>query len=291
MHDRLIGEMRSRHADGRLSLFVGAGVSMSQGLPGWTELVRSVVEETWIDDFKDKESAKKYWGDVMKQGELRAMSLAKPFYSKKGFKKKVHECLYRNWEGPGCPGEAEALAIAQLRNVKEVCCLNYDDILEDAYRQEGKNYVSLTREAAFPKDNDVVVIYHPHGFLPRSGGDQGSEDEGIIMAEEAYYLESADLYSWTNLVQLKMFLSSSVLFVGFSFSDPNTRRLLFLANNVKLLQQHYAIVIESKTDALTDTEKIANFFTDAHFRRIGVKSLVIQDFDAIPGILRRINGH
>lgn len=42
-------ELKTLHREGRLCLFVGAGVSRSCGLPDWPALSRAVIEAAWPD--------------------------------------------------------------------------------------------------------------------------------------------------------------------------------------------------------------------------------------------------
>ena len=47
--DVSIEKLKKLHQDGKLCLFVGAGISKSCGLPDWNELSVRVIEETWPD--------------------------------------------------------------------------------------------------------------------------------------------------------------------------------------------------------------------------------------------------
>jgi hypothetical protein len=48
----IVMELRTRYMTGKLALFVGAGVSVSCGLPDWNQLASLVVDEAIFVDPK-----------------------------------------------------------------------------------------------------------------------------------------------------------------------------------------------------------------------------------------------
>jgi hypothetical protein len=92
-----------------------------------------------------------------------------------------------------------------------------------------------------PLAGDEVLIFHPHGFLPRGTYSRDFSKEPIILSEDDYHELYAAPYSWPNVIQLNMLISFNVLFVGCSLKDPNLRRLLDISKKVRA-PAHFAIM-------------------------------------------------
>ncbi|HEV7746643.1 MAG TPA: SIR2 family protein [Pyrinomonadaceae bacterium] len=93
----------------------------------------------------------------------------------------------------------------------------------------------------FPLDRDEVLIFHPHGFLPRRTYTRDYSNDPIVLSEDDYHELYAAPYSWANVIQLNLLISFNVLFLGCSLTDPNLRRLLDLGKKVRA-PHHFAIM-------------------------------------------------
>lgn len=79
---------RELNADGRLALFVGAGISMGCGLPSWRELVSRVLATTWKGQPDLVEL-------LLKDNNILAARYARQKAGAK-FNRIVHDALYRD---------------------------------------------------------------------------------------------------------------------------------------------------------------------------------------------------
>jgi hypothetical protein len=154
----------------------------------------------------------------------------------------VSKCLYAG------PVSVSSLveAIVSLRKFRRIICTNYDDFLEEGYTRLGTKSRPIVQGEDLPLAGDEVLIFHPHGFLPRGACDYSKAR--IVLSEDDYHELYASSYSWPNLVQLNLFISFNVLFVGCSLSDPNLRRLLDISKKGRT-PNHFAIMKNSDSES------------------------------------------
>lgn len=221
--------VKELNADGQLALFVGAGVSMSCGLPGWTELVSRVLTTTWKDQ-PDLAAL------LIKDKNILAARYARQKAGTK-FNRIVHEALYQNdVELSGC-----VWAIARS-GVRQICTFNFDDLLAEALLTEGRECVIATPDEPFQTTFEgSTTVYHPHGILPRFYRDSELDAAKIVFSEDDYHNLYSDPYSWANIAQLSLLTSKSALFIGLSMQDPNLRRLVDIARARGFTNQHFAV--------------------------------------------------
>jgi SIR2-like domain len=289
--NRQIESLRKLHADGKICLFVGAGVSKSCGLPNWEQLAERILEETWPD--------RGGIADVLRSSERRARSKYSPIQAMRmarqeldeRFNSIVFKCLYRH--APIVSPTVEALTT--FVNVTRVLCSNYDDVLEEAYRTRGIKCRSLKPDDSLPLNDNEVFVLHPHGFLPRN---VPLLDDPIIVSEDDYHDLYARPYSWANMIQLNLLLSFNILFVGCSLTDPNLRRLLDLSRKI-CPNQHYALMLNPDFKLSSDANR-PRWWAEmlSHTKHIetqdlsarGVQPIWYEDHDSqIPELLKRIS--
>jgi len=114
-------ELKSVYRQDDMVLFVGAGVSMSCGLPSWAELARDVTRSIV------RGSAGDPLVDVYRMKYLeRIEPLESMRYLRstlgQSFKHEVSRCLYS-----GSQKLSDAVrAIVLMRKIRQICCFNYD---------------------------------------------------------------------------------------------------------------------------------------------------------------------
>ncbi|WP_162173038.1 DUF1889 family protein [Thiomicrospira pelophila] len=256
---QLLGFNRQR----KLSFFLGAGISTSCGLPDWKQLL-DLLEKTLIDR-----------GSIIKDdvADCARKCLGEEFNSI------VADCLYGSEE---VVINESILAIAHS-GVNSIVCFNFDDLLEEAFSTELIKHDVVLNGEKFNLNNNHVTIFHPHGYLERLGTSSEFKESKIILSKSDYEQLYKDHYCLTNLIQLSILMTKTVLFVGMSMKDPNTIRLLKKAREVGVFNWHYALVrgfgkhakdIEQETARLSD---------------MGVIPVWYREHSDIPRIIREIS--
>lgn len=230
---------RAIYHDRRLSLFVGAGVSMSCGLPSWEQLSAALLEEAYPPEAEGwgayshmfKRSAAK------EKGALDSMRLARRRLAHK-FPEAVRKRLY----GESAKLSATISALAGMRRLEVVCTYNYDDLLERAMREASRPHVVICEGDSFAASRDVVRIIHLHGFLPEAETAGHAATSDIVLSDSDYFGLFSDPLAWANVIQLHILLQGPALFIGCSLTDPNTRRLLDVFAATGFAHHHYALM-------------------------------------------------
>ncbi|AVV33092.1 hypothetical protein C8233_04840 [Halomonas sp. SF2003] len=192
------------------------------------------------------------------------------------FNSVVAGCLY----GRGLYISDAALAIAHS-GVRGIVNFNFDDILEEIYQTECIPHEVVLNGGKFNLSNDRITIFHPHGYLGRFDNDEEYQENKIILSRSDYEELYLDHYCLTNLIQLSMLMTKTVLFVGMSMRDPNINRLLSKAREVGVENWHYAL-IKSGSDSYMKkwTRKL---------RAIGVLPIWFKEYTDIPRIIKVIS--
>jgi hypothetical protein len=113
------------------------------------------------------------------------------------------------------------------------------------------NYSVLTHERPTP-ERRKTPIYHPHGWLPQGGG----RESALVLSEADYHERSQTPYSWSNIIQIAAYCSTTAVFMGHSMTDPSVRALLRSTAKTKIFP-HYVFLpasgTESKEAAIMDS--------------------------------------
>lgn len=144
------------------------------------------------------------------------------------------DALKDNWEND----ETTLAAVAGLMKndkrdiVHNVITYNYDNLLEHYLRDisgcEKEKVFSIIKEnemKAF-KTKDGWNIYHIHGRLPVIEYPGEDMSKKVILTESDYYEEENLSYSWTNTLQSYAIMCLNIIFIGFSGTDYNFRRII-----------------------------------------------------------------
>ncbi len=246
----------------KLSIFLGAGISVSCGLPDWDSLLetlRSVIESNGVHLCESENIA----------------NAARELLGSR-FNTVVADCLY----GHGVEVSKSALAVAHS-GVKNIVCFNFDDILEEIFQAECIKHSTVLNGAKFNLNNNHTTIFHPHGFLGRFDSEEEQKASNIILSKSDYDGLYLDHYCLTNLIQLSMLMTKTVLFVGMSMTDPNIIRLLKEARRIGVWNWHYALIKQVSSEKLiSETERL---------RSIGVDPVWYKEYSDIPRILKQIS--
>ena len=243
-------------------MFVGAGISASCGLPDWSELLDS------LKDAADAEGER-----YIDTGDIT--NVARAIFGDR-FNSIVADCLYRR----GLEISQSALAIANS-GVKCIVCFNFDDIFEEIFQAECIRHRVVLNGENFNLNNDHVTMFHPHGYLGRFDSKEEQGISQIILSLSDYENLYQDHYCLTNLIQLSMLMTKTVIFVGMSMTDPNIIRLLRKAREVGVRNWHYALMrFETKDCTEKQTKRL---------RELGVDPVWYKEHSDVPRIIQQIS--
>ncbi|ESY03023.1 MULTISPECIES: SIR2 family protein [unclassified Mesorhizobium] len=187
-------------------LFVGAGVSISVGLPSWEKLIERMAKELGVDDeFSTRRD--------------RFQTLAEYYRIKHGSIGPLRSWMDRNWSvAKERIEKSELHRLIVTLDFPVIYTTNYDRNLELAFEIHGREYVKVAnaRHVAQAR-RGVTHIVKFHGDF--------DEDSSLVLTETDYL----DRLSFNSPLDVRFrsdALGSTILFIGYSLSDPNIRLLL-----------------------------------------------------------------
>ncbi len=199
-YSELVEAMRAR----RSILFAGAGVSMSVGLPSWSELIAHMRVELGLgpeDTDAGYQSLAEYYR--LSQGSIGAL---------------------RSWMDRTWSVSEERVASSRIHELiveldfPIVYTTNYDNNLEVAYRIHQRDFVKIVNARDLARAAEQVTqIVKFHGDF--------EDDQSLIIAETDYF-DRLDFDSPLDIKFRSDTLGRTILFVGYSMSDLNIRLLL-----------------------------------------------------------------
>lgn len=325
--EQKIHKLKESYERGQFSLFLGAGVSSSAGMPNWDNLLNSLFVAYLSREFDaDKAISSADISELVSRLNVVAESsaLMGARYLRKGltgsksetssFVDAITKSLYelRNKKFPIHSRLLKAISeTCRPRRtgarVRSVINYNFDDLLEKQLLNSGVAYRSVYTESEV-YDPDELPIYHVHGFLPEDRSKYSSlENSTLVFSEEGYHHIYTNAYHWSNLVQLNCLRENNCLMIGLSMTDPNLRRLMDISARSLEQSKHFTFMkrlsIEefcSKPNSSNIPSPISNingaekFLTTHHalnealMRELGATVIWYENYDDIPKILENI---
>lgn len=321
----VINEIRQKFRHEKLVFVLGAGVSMSYGLPGWDTLLQKLMVTTLEKEKKASSVLSKLFSKIFNPSPLIAgRYLQKHFKNNNNsFEEAVRKILYEEIKRDSVSPLMDeivryCIAPGKSPNLNSIITYNFDDILEQNIK---KMSVDLPFKSIYGLGMDVEMgelpIYHVHGYLPEK--EKLSDANQITFGENIYHKQYVDTYSWNNIVQINKFRENNCLFIGTSLTDPNTRRLLDISNQqrpqtkgshyifklkyrkedvqkaIELLLTQNQELLDEKSKANLKIEETINAlvetiesFEENDYASFGIKTIWIENYSEIPTILKEI---
>lgn len=215
-------------------LFVGAGLSIGAGLPGWAELLEKLDQRlhTRLGPVR---------GDFLDYAEKIDLNV--------GRVRKV-EALREILRAPGIEPSPVHRALLSLP-FRAIFTTNYDDLIERTLEQAGRRYDSIRydEEVGVIDEHEAVPVIKFHGDL--------EDPPGVVLTRRDYMLYH-DLHpAFTPLFEA-MLATRTFLFVGFGLADDNFKELDKTVQRAlgRYRRKAYAIVVRNDP---RDTLSIPNF--------------------------------
>jgi DNA protecting protein DprA len=242
------------------SILVGAGLSVQAGLPDWGTLIRPLADKIGLTHVSDMPLAAEYFEQNASggRGELQQ-------HLKDGLSRVVS------------PHEGQVL-VTQL-GVNEIWTTNFDPLLEAACPDAA--VITTDDEAGLYGTGGVVIVKMHGGFTVTGSSTKWRASPVITRGDfERYDVEHPRLWA---LLQAT-YLTRNMLFLGFSFTDPNIELLLRLARRQGTASgnQHLAVLRRP-----SNADEIAEHNLRVHdLETNGVDVCEIGDFaDLVPLLL------
>ena len=250
----------SKHAlDERISLFLGAGGSRDAGYPNWEELFSPFAKElgTPLDESTDYYKLAQYFSNNFGQAELR---------------KRINERINRN--------NFESPLLEELIDIgfTNIWTTNFDNAIEFNFQKRDALTNKVFRDSDFSSIdlNRRINIFKMNGDVTNL--------EGIVATQGDY-----ERYGDTHRIMLMFFkrelISSTFLFIGYSFSDHLVLECLseiqrYLGGSANY---HYTIMKSNTKDPYF------RHFVDDLETRYHIRVLLVDNYSDIQQTLLELN--
>ncbi len=205
-------ELLNAYSQGKILLFIGAGVSSNLGLPTWSKLIDHIAESL---DY-DPEVFKSY-GDFL--------ALAEYYCIQKGGIGYLRSWMDREWHSSTQKiQESKIHKLIVNGNFPLIYTTNYDNWIEkacDYYNVDYNKIINVNDIANGVQSRREIVKFH---------GDF-SDDNSIVLGETSYF-ERLDFNTPLDIKLRADSLGRTVLFIGYSLNDINTRYLFYKLTNL-----------------------------------------------------------
>jgi hypothetical protein len=189
-------------ADGNLAAFVGAGLSIGAGLPGWYRLIGELSQRV------GQELPPAQWvsGDTL-------IDAAQYYINLEGLHSLIM-FLRDRLDITRLQPTAAHLALARLP-ISLVFTANYDDLLELAYHEAGKRVHHVI------EDQDIAYMLHEPSAVNiiKLYGDL-DDPNTIVLARQQYESFFLERVQMIKLLETEL-TRSAMLYLGWSHTDPH----------------------------------------------------------------------
>lgn len=274
--DLRIAKLRSEIKSGKNTLFVGAGLSRSLGVPDWNGLLKNLHENilkskvnfpSFSSIFKDSKGSNliiaRYLNDSTGNDKIKLIS-------------EIRNHLYNTNLQYESDLFNSTIELLKLKRIGEIITYNYDTLLEQRMLKEG--IINTSVDGKNRRIKNAIPVMHVHGVIDPK---DNTFNDSVVLSEDEYHRLYNNSFHWANVTQLYALTHTTCIFVGLSMKDPSLRRLLDIAYQQGSQDvDHYAFLIRSEYNCHKETEVV--------FSQMGINIIWCEDFDDVPRQIRRL---
>lgn len=258
------------------ALFVGAGASRSAGFVDWKGLLTDAAKELDLDISKEHDLlalAQYHVNGRAGRGDVNQQLI--DAFTRESQSTQIHEILAR-------------------LPIDTVWTTNYDQLLEKAYEAAGRRVeikLSIENLAQARKGRDVT-IYKMHGCV--------TQPHEAVLTKQDYEVYDVGRQLFTDSLKGD-FIERTLLFIGFSFSDPNVERILSKVREQlgQNRRDHYWITRRPPTLSADGTKSKDELDYDRRkadlqsedLRRYGIQTVWADEYADITPLLRALEAY
>lgn len=260
---------------GDVSVFAGAGLSVASGYVDWKKLLEPISKQLRLNADIDLTEIAQYYENRYERQGLNSLVFNE-------FDKVPKNNENANW--------------LTKMPISEFWTTNYDDVIEQSLKRQGKNYQAIVKQEDFKyhKIEREVTIYKMHG-------DKDSPDD-VVLTKEDYQTYDVNRSVFTKLLSVEL-IRKTFLFIGFSFNDPNLERILSIAKQSlkgKSPQIHYCFMRKVQLMDYLDEknklnrENIKKYIQDKNYQELrinamaqdGILTILVNNYEEITLMLQ-----
>ena len=256
--------------EGFAAVFAGAGLSRQSGFVNWKELLRGIAVDLSLD--------------INQEYDL--VALAQYSCNEKRSRSHLNDLILNQFIQQG-KANASLKILSELP-ISTYWTTNYDHLIEDALRAQGKRV-----DVKITPDNLAAVLESRDAVVYKMHGDYTRPSECVITKDDyEVYNQTRQLFSTALQADL---VSHTFLFIGFSFDDPNLSYILgriraLLNNNIR---EHYCFFEKAKqrdneTDDEFDYRKHKLGLRIHDLQRYGISAVMLDSYSEIPVVLEGV---
>ena len=204
----------------KLVLFIGAGADVLSGLPLWSEAIKEFCNHMSIDsDGADNLRIPQY------------------YYNSRGKKEYVELCRDIFCYKKELPINEIHRKIVDF-NVNTIITTNYTDFIEREMNNRGHIYRAICQDKDLPYAKNENLIIKMHGDF---------EHDNFVLKEDDY-LRYSDNFRLIETYIKSIIAKNVVLFVGYSFNDPDVKQLFTWVKDILGSDFQHAYMLEGYKD-------------------------------------------
>ena len=189
--------------ENKLVVFVGAGVSLNSGIPLWGNAIEQIKVKL----------------EPQFEGEKDYLKIPQFYYNARGFKE-YNELVKEIFDyADKVPNELHR-KVFELKP-SHIITTNYDDFLERVADENGEFLELIERDSDIPYAKNDRLLVKMHG---------GFNYDNYVLKEDDY-LNYSNNFKLTETLIKSLIARYTVLFVGYSFNDPDTKQILNWVKN------------------------------------------------------------